>query len=146
MNDDVTAIRNAKPEDVAAFVKDYFGLLRFHGEVREVFSAPLLFTERDEYGKLVREAWVQWAEQQPNPKASWLVAWEELSEADKEADRCIGEALFNHFATTIREIVQTTGVDNIQEAKRGIGDNQRVHPPDDGGDAAGNGNSQPQLS
>jgi hypothetical protein len=42
-------------------------------------------------GREVRAAWVKWAEQQPNPKPSWLVPYEELSEADKEADRCIGE-------------------------------------------------------
>jgi hypothetical protein len=40
---------------------------------------------------LVRDAWISWAIQQPNPKPSWLVHYAELSEADKEADRMIGE-------------------------------------------------------
>jgi hypothetical protein len=48
---------------------------------------------RDDLGRMVREAWVRWAETQPNPKASWLVPYHELSETDKEADRQIGEAV-----------------------------------------------------
>lgn len=49
---------------------------------------------RDALGKQVREVWRKWARTQPNPKESWLVPYEELSETDKEADRMIGEALF----------------------------------------------------
>lgn len=48
---------------------------------------------RDLFGRLVRDAWVQWALEQPNPKASWLVPYDELSEPDKEADRRIGECV-----------------------------------------------------
>ena len=48
---------------------------------------------RDELGRMVREAWVRWAQTQPNPKPSWLVPYAELSEPDKEADRQIGEAI-----------------------------------------------------
>ena len=48
---------------------------------------------RDEYGRMVREAWVRWAQTQLNPKPSWLVPYDELSEPDKEADRQIGEAV-----------------------------------------------------
>lgn len=47
--------------------------------------------DRNFWGQAVREAWVRWAETQPNPKASWLVPYEQLSEIDKEADRQIGE-------------------------------------------------------
>lgn len=54
---------------------------------------------RDYLGKLVRDLWISWAKRQPNPKASWLVPYEELSEADKEADRVIGEGLMLHFMT-----------------------------------------------
>lgn len=54
-------------------------------------------SHRDELGRRVREVWVLWAKRQPNPKASWLVPYEELSEADKEADRCIGSALWGDF-------------------------------------------------
>jgi len=48
---------------------------------------------REFLGRVVREAWVKWAQQQPNPKPSWLVPYDELSEPDKEADRQIGEAV-----------------------------------------------------
>jgi DNA-binding XRE family transcriptional regulator len=48
---------------------------------------------RDELGKLVREAWVRWAKSQDNPKPSWLVPYDGLSEEDKEADRQIGETI-----------------------------------------------------
>ncbi|MGV2135195.1 hypothetical protein GOZ83_19520 [Agrobacterium vitis] len=49
--------------------------------------------ERDTLGRFVREAWVRWAKSQTNPKPSWLVPYDDLSEADKEADRQIGEAV-----------------------------------------------------
>lgn len=47
--------------------------------------------DRDLLGRMVREAWVKWARTQPDPKPSWLVPYDELSETDKEADRQIGE-------------------------------------------------------
>ena len=59
--------------------------------------------ERNRLGKLVRNLWISWAERQPNPKPSWLVPYEELSEADKEADRVIGEGLMHEF------FAETTG-------------------------------------
>ncbi|WP_218779327.1 hypothetical protein, partial [Paraburkholderia caledonica] len=39
--------------------------------------------------------------QQPNPKPSWLAPYDELNEADKEADRQIGEAVA-HWALSIK--------------------------------------------
>jgi hypothetical protein len=58
--------------------------------------------DREQLGRLVRELWIGWANQQPNPKPSWLVSYDGLSEADKEADRVIGEGLMHEFfaATT----------------------------------------------
>lgn len=47
----------------------------------------------DALGRLVRETWIGWALQQPDPKPSWLVPYDHLSERDKEADRCIGKAV-----------------------------------------------------
>ncbi len=47
--------------------------------------------DRDWLGRLVREEWIRWATEQPSPKASWLVPYDELDESDKEADRRIGE-------------------------------------------------------
>jgi hypothetical protein len=49
--------------------------------------------DREALGRMVRDAWVRWAETQPSPKASWLVPYDELEEPDKEADRQIGEAV-----------------------------------------------------
>lgn len=48
---------------------------------------------REHLGRAVRQAWIKWAREQPNPKPSWLLPWEELAEPDREADRRIGEAL-----------------------------------------------------
>ena len=59
--------------------------------------------ERDQLGRLVRELWISWAEKQPNPKQSWLVPYDELSESDKEADRVIGEGMMHEF------FAETTG-------------------------------------
>ena len=56
-------------------------------------GAPPVPYDRDTLGRFVREAWVRWAETQPTPKPSWLLPYDELSEADKEADRQIGEAV-----------------------------------------------------
>jgi hypothetical protein len=43
---------------------------------------------------MVREVWVAWAHEQPNPKATWLAGWEMLPERDREVDCRIGEALY----------------------------------------------------
>ena len=53
--------------------------------------------ERDRLGRLVRELWISWAEKQACPKPSWLVPYDDLSEADKEADRVIGYGLYVEF-------------------------------------------------
>jgi hypothetical protein len=55
-------------------------------------ARPLPF-DRDTLGRLVREAWVRWAQTQPNPKPTWLAPYDDLPEPDKEADRQIGEAI-----------------------------------------------------
>jgi hypothetical protein len=52
---------------------------------------------RDELGKVVRNAWIEWARLQPTIKDSWFVPYEELSEPDKEADRMIGEAVVKFY-------------------------------------------------
>jgi hypothetical protein len=53
--------------------------------------------DRDKLGRVVRDAWVRWAKTQPDPKPSWLVPYNELSEPDKEADRQIAEAVLDHL-------------------------------------------------
>jgi hypothetical protein len=49
---------------------------------------------REELGAKVRDWWIRWALTQPDPKPSWLVPFEALSPADREADMMIGEELF----------------------------------------------------
>ena len=50
---------------------------------------------REDLGKMVRKVWIDWVKEQPNPKPSWLKAWDELSEPEKEVDRRIGQTLFD---------------------------------------------------
>jgi hypothetical protein len=50
----------------------------------------------DHLGMMVRNVWVDWATDQPNPKPHWLVPWDKLSEPDREVDRLIGRALFDY--------------------------------------------------
>jgi hypothetical protein len=54
--------------------------------------------DRELLGRMVRDIWITWAHEQPNPKPSWLKPWEELSEPDREVDRRIGEGIAT-FAT-----------------------------------------------
>lgn len=53
----------------------------------------------DKIGELVREAWVEWARAQPDPKPSWLVPWAQLGQADQEADRLIGIRVAEYVIT-----------------------------------------------
>lgn len=62
--------------------------------------------DRDAMGRVVREAWVRWALTQPNPKPSWLVPYDELSEADKEADRQIAESVFHRLNARRHELIE----------------------------------------
>jgi hypothetical protein len=59
--------------------------------------------DRESGGQLVRAAWIQWAEQQPTPKPSWLVPWDLLSEPEKEADRVIWERIARPYQQLINE-------------------------------------------
>lgn len=76
--------------------------------------------DREALGQKVREVWVVWAQEQPNPKPSWLVPWEDLPESDKEVDRRIGVALategvkladdrLKHFAKQISDALAIEG-------------------------------------
>ncbi len=58
-------------------------------------------TNREDGGRAVRTAWIQWAKTQENPKPSWLTSWEQLAESDKEADRCIWDAIAMPYITLI---------------------------------------------
>jgi hypothetical protein len=59
----------------------------------ERLTAPPTDDEREALGRRVREVWVEWAQEQAEPKPSWLVPWDELGPADREVDMRIGEAL-----------------------------------------------------
>jgi len=65
-------------------------LQRLAASPKPAGAAPL--PDRDIGGRIVREAWMRWALTQACPKPSWLVPYDDLSEADKEADRQIFEA------------------------------------------------------
>jgi hypothetical protein len=58
--------------------------------------------DRDVLGRVVRSAWIEWAGQQPNPKSSWLVPYDELDEPDKEADRLIGERVAQYVKIVLK--------------------------------------------
>jgi hypothetical protein len=63
-------------------------------QLREQVCPPgPVVLDRERLGAVVRAAWVAWAGQQPHPKPSWLLDWDQLGEADREADRQIGEAV-----------------------------------------------------
>jgi hypothetical protein len=68
--------------------------------------------DKDVLGRVVRDAWVKWAQTQPEPKPSWLVPWDELSEKDREADRCIGEGLVTHFVSMAHAVTGPEWVAN----------------------------------
>lgn len=61
-------------------------------------------TNREDGGRIVRNAWIAWAQQQPDPKPSWLAPWEELSETDKEADRVIWDAIAEPYRAILAMI------------------------------------------
>jgi len=53
-----------------------------------------ILESREALGRVVRQVWVEWAREQPNPKPSWLTPWEDLDDGQREVDMRIGEALF----------------------------------------------------
>lgn len=90
---------------------------------------------RDGLGRLVRELWIGWAKTQPNPKPSWLVPYDELSEADKEADRVIGEGLYREFcAANCGERLRIKTLEQLGERLRDVLNGFRMlydeHDPD----------------
>ena len=69
---------------------------------------------RESLGRRVREVWIEWAKRQPNPKPSWLVPYDELSEPDKEADRCIGSAIWGDCIAANIEAIATHQASNLR--------------------------------
>src|SRR5215469_3515379 len=89
-------------------------MLKAKKDERRDGNRPLPFS-RDELGRMVREAWIRWAQTQPNPKSSWLVPYEELCEPDKEAHRQIGEtvARWTLIGDAAAHSVETTDEDTV---------------------------------
>ena len=65
------------------------------GLTAESFLNQIIFFDPNDLGRIVRNAWIEWAKEQPNPKPSWLVPYDELNQADKDADIRIGQAVVN---------------------------------------------------
>lgn len=66
-------------------------------ELAERYSqppGPSIEELRERLGRRVREVWITWALEQPNPKPSWLIPWEILPDADREVDCRIGCAIW----------------------------------------------------
>lgn len=49
--------------------------------------------DAEQLGQIVRDTWVKWAAEQPDPKPSWLTPWSELDDGQREVDMRIGEAI-----------------------------------------------------
>jgi hypothetical protein len=64
-----------------------------NGFTEEDLLNQIIFFDLNDLGRIVCNAWIEWAKEQPNPKASWLVPYDELSQADKDADIRIGQAV-----------------------------------------------------
>jgi hypothetical protein len=60
--------------------------------VESITLPYVIFYNDDDLGKLVRDTWIEWAKEQSNPKASWIVPYEGLSQPDKVADIRTGTA------------------------------------------------------
>lgn len=48
---------------------------------------------REHFGRVLRDAWLGWARQQPDPKPSWLLPWEDLPAEHQEVDMLMAEAV-----------------------------------------------------
>ena len=82
-------------EDYARLINRVFdNLPDFFKQPLQPVPEPLPGDLRERLGRRVREAWIEWAKRQENPKPSWLVPYDKLNESDKEADRCIGSAIW----------------------------------------------------
>lgn len=66
----------------------------------------IIFYDEDDLGKIVRNAWIEWAMEQPNPKPSWLVPYEDLSQPDKDVDIRIGKAVLDQCNKCIPTILK----------------------------------------
>lgn len=52
---------------------------------------------RNRLGQVVREAWTDWAREQPRHAGEQFPTWDEMDEADREGDRRIAEAVVRNM-------------------------------------------------
>jgi hypothetical protein len=57
-------------------------------------------------GRIVREAWVEWAREQPDPKPHWLVGWDDLDAGQREVDVRIARAVLAARPVLSREALR----------------------------------------
>jgi len=81
--------------------------------------------DREHLGQQVRLIWIAWAEEQPNPKASWLRPWHGLSEPEREVDRRIGERLYAQGVAERDRLVRDVA-EWRETAETYFADNQRL--------------------
>ena len=89
--------------------RDYFEkeVQAARDEITKLRNERAMSSEREWLGKLVRLAWVKWAQEQPEAKRDWLLPWEELDERFKEVDRQIGEFIASQCVTPALLVVET---------------------------------------
>lgn len=85
---------------------------------------------RELLGRLVRQAWLQWANGRPAPKPSWLLPWEALDESDKEVDRQIGEAILRAVSYECPSCKKTFYTETANADTIGWGSSARMELPE----------------
>ena len=68
----------------------------------------MLAKNREDGGKLVRKAWLDWCQEQQVTKESWLLPWEKMDDWDREFDRRIWDEITAPYHTMIAELVSET--------------------------------------
>lgn len=77
-------------------------------------TKKLIATNREDGGRLAKEAQVRWLRTQPGFKSSQLLGWDDLDEECKEEWCCIWEAIATPYVDVIRGI--TEGFSELSEA------------------------------
>lgn len=81
--------------------------------LREVCMRPE-DDERERLGRIVRNVWIEWAREHPNPKPSWLHPWEDLTGPEREGNRRIAWALVSVYRPQMRVLL-----DALERAEAG---------------------------
>ena len=73
--------------------------------------------DRDEIGRVVRGAWVDYAKLDPKSPPHHLAPWDECDEKTKEADRRIGEAVVAYVIEKMK--IRGSSTTSSEEHHRG---------------------------